>query len=174
MFALLVVAILACTAAKSLRVSDDGLLVQTSVGAIQGHINEVGVREFKGIPYALPPVGDLRWEYPQPAKPFTGTYEANYNAHGCPQLCNLPPGNCPAYGQSEDCLYLAIFAPPSSVPKPENGKIPAFLPIKKMFGRDSVLSSYFSSSGLALFLTSDDFSSPSRIPGFLLDPRRSL
>ena len=38
-------------------------------------------------------------------------YVANFNANGCPQLCNLPPGNCPAYGLSEDCLYLSVFAP---------------------------------------------------------------
>lgn len=116
-----VLAFIAAVTATSLRSFDDGTLVQTTVGSIQGHINEVGVREFKGIPYALPPMGNLRWEYPQPAKAFDGTYVANFNAAGCPQLCNLPPGNCPAYGQSEDCLYLSVFAPSVTAKKPLKG-----------------------------------------------------
>eukprot|EP01031_Cornospumella_fuschlensis_P030813 gene30813-37227_t len=102
MLTLALLALVAAATATNLRTFDDGTLVQTNVGSIQGHINEAGIREFKGIPYALPPVGNLRWEYPQPAKSFEGTYVANFNAAGCPQLCNLPPGNCPAYGQSED------------------------------------------------------------------------
>lgn len=43
---------------------------------------------------------------------------AAFNAPGCQQVCNLPPGNCPEYGISEDCLYLSVWAPtePSSDP----------------------------------------------------------
>lgn len=44
------------------------LLVKTTLGPVQGHYNTVGVREWNGIPFAKPPVGDLRWEYPQSPK----------------------------------------------------------------------------------------------------------
>lgn len=87
------------------------LVVDTTHGAVAGYINEAGVRQWKGIPYASPPVGNLRWEYPVSPKAFTSVYNATYDAPGCPQLCNLPPGNCPDYGTSEDCLFLSVYAP---------------------------------------------------------------
>lgn len=92
------------------------LLVSTSQGNIQGMYNELGVRQWKGIPYAKPPVDDLRWEYPQQPDPLSDTYVANYNAPGCQQVCKLPPGNCPEYGQDEDCLYLTVMAPTDPPP----------------------------------------------------------
>lgn len=92
---------------------DDGLLVKTTQGMIQGHVNEVGIREWRGIPYAQPPVSELRWEYPLPANsvPEGQVYQATFNAPGCPQICNLPPGNCPEWGTAEDCLYLSVYSP---------------------------------------------------------------
>jgi carboxylesterase type B len=91
--------------------ADPTLAVSTTHGQLQGFINVGGVREWKGIPYAQPPVNSLRWEYPQPPSSFQGTYNATYDAPGCPQVCNLPPGNCPEYGTSEDCLYLSVYSP---------------------------------------------------------------
>lgn len=103
-------AIIALTLAGTIQ--DPLLRVKTTNGDVIGHYNEVGIREWKGIPFAQPPVGELRWEYPLPAAPFSdGVYEANFNAAGCPQVCKLPPGNCPEYGISEDCLYLTVFSP---------------------------------------------------------------
>ena len=109
---------------------DSSLLINTTHGLVLGHLNEVGIREWKGIPYAKPPVGQLRWEYPSRPDTYSNIYEANFNAagvvfqnfyfykfynlKGCPQTCNLPPGNCPAYGTSEDCLYLSVFSPTNS------------------------------------------------------------
>eukprot|EP01040_Poterioochromonas_malhamensis_P010278 gene10278-11180_t len=90
---------------------EGNLLATTTTGPLQGFVNSAGVREWKGIPYAQPPVGSLRWEYPVPATPFTSVYNATYDAPGCPQICNLPPGNCPEYGLSEDCLYLSVYSP---------------------------------------------------------------
>lgn len=92
------------------KCQEQTFVVETNVGKIQGHLNSKGVREFKGIPYAVPPTGDLRWEYPKSPQPFADTYIANYDAPGCPQLCVLPPGNCPAV-TSEDCLYLTVTTP---------------------------------------------------------------
>lgn len=98
-----------------LDLKDQPLLVQTQSGLVQGHLEPGGARLWAGIPYAAPPVGDLRFEYPvQPAK-FSGTYEANFVAPGCPQDCVLPPGNCPLT-KSEDCLYLSVFSPNSPPP----------------------------------------------------------
>jgi acetylcholinesterase/cholinesterase len=116
----LLAVVMGVVAAGNVDAKIDPLLrVSTNLGEVVGHYNEVGIREWKGIPYAQPPVGDLRWEYPLAAKPYaSGVYEANFNANGCPQVCKLPPGNCPEYGISEDCLYLTVFSPskPSADP----------------------------------------------------------
>ena len=97
-----------------------GLQVKTSNGVVEGTLDVTNnVRLFQGIPYAKPPVGDLRWEYPQTPAPFSSVYKANFIAPGCPQDCQLPPGNCPLT-YSEDCLYLTVFAP-TVPPKEEAG-----------------------------------------------------
>jgi len=92
--------------------ANDGLIVSTEQGQIQGYINAGGVRQWKGIPYAQPPVGSLRWEWPLPVEKFSSDpFIADVDVAGCPQHCNLPPGNCPAFGTSEDCLFLSVFSP---------------------------------------------------------------
>ena len=97
-----------------------GLQVKTTNGVVKGTLDVTNnVRLFQGIPYAKPPVGDLRWEYPQTPAPFSSVYKANFIAPGCPQDCQLPPGNCPLT-YSEDCLYLTVFAP-TVPPKEEAG-----------------------------------------------------
>ena len=97
------------------------LQVDTTLGPVLGHVN-AGVRVWKGIQYAKAPQGDLRWEYPQsPAKSST-VYVANFDAPGCPQDCKLPPGNCPSFGTSEDCLYLTVTAP--AEPSPDQSGYP--------------------------------------------------
>lgn len=112
--------LLALSAAVA-AVKESDLIVQTTQGLIKGHINEVGIREWKGIPYAQPPVGSLRWEYPVAPEPVTdgSIFEANVNVQGCSQTCKLPPGNCPEWGTGEDCLYMSIFAPAEPSTDPE-------------------------------------------------------
>jgi carboxylesterase type B len=85
-------------------------LVNTKAGPFQGFIAD-DVRVWKGIPYAKPPVGEMRWQYPAAKEPFTEVYDASFDAPGCTQTCALPPGNCPDYGTSEDCLYLTVVSP---------------------------------------------------------------
>jgi para-nitrobenzyl esterase len=70
------------------------------------------VRVYKGIPYAAPPIGDLRWKPPQPAKPWQGVRQATQYGPSCPQPDILER----AYGiktgpTSEDCLYLNVWTP---------------------------------------------------------------
>jgi len=68
---------------------------------------------FLGIPYAAPPVGPLRWRPPQPPEPWTGERDATRFAPNAPQY-ELHPDSLYAGGherQSEDCLYLNVWAP---------------------------------------------------------------
>eukprot|EP00286_Rhodomonas_abbreviata_P021392 CAMPEP_0181315022 /NCGR_PEP_ID=MMETSP1101-20121128/15141_1 /TAXON_ID=46948 /ORGANISM="Rhodomonas abbreviata, Strain Caron Lab Isolate" /LENGTH=538 /DNA_ID=CAMNT_0023422177 /DNA_START=17 /DNA_END=1633 /DNA_ORIENTATION=- len=97
--------------AGALAKTADPLLVDTDLGQVQGHIAYGNVREWNGIAYAQPPVGELRWEYPLSPDPSKEVFDASFMAPGCPQNCNLPPGNCPEYGTSEDCLFLSVWAP---------------------------------------------------------------
>ncbi|GBM49435.1 Acetylcholinesterase-1 [Araneus ventricosus] len=90
-------------------------LVGTHSGPVQGFLrdlNEDPVEVFLGIPFAEPPVGNLRFQKPKPVKPWTETLEATEMAPACIQYTPYPfpwADNLP--GQSEDCLYLNIYAP---------------------------------------------------------------
>jgi para-nitrobenzyl esterase len=81
-----------------------GPVVPTTSGAVEGVVNGA-VAEWRGIPYAAPPVGALRWRPPGPAPPWAGVRDASEFATPCIQLA--PDGTL----GSEDCLYLNVFAP---------------------------------------------------------------
>ena len=87
--------------------ADDALLAKTQSGVVRG-VEVGGAVVFKGIPFAAPPVGPLRWEPPAPPAAWTGVRDgALYGP-----ICTQPPrpdGALAAGGdrpQSEDCLYL--------------------------------------------------------------------
>ena len=82
--------------------------VKTSSGEVKGHLVE-GCRVFRGVPFAEPPVGALRWRAPTPKAPWSGVRDATKAAAQCPQLDILRGEH---FG-SEDCLYLSVYAPPS-------------------------------------------------------------
>jgi carboxylesterase type B len=90
--------------------------VSTDSGPVTGYAYE-SYRVWKGIPYAAPPVGSLRWRAPQPVKPW-GPQPLKAFDYGpaCPQHCMLPPGFCPTV-TSEDCLHLNVWTP-SQNPNP--------------------------------------------------------
>lgn len=88
------------------------LKVKTAQGKLQGKlINDGKVRAFLGIPYAAPPVGELRWKAPQPAQPWKGTRDATrFGAH-CAQGHLFDDIVFQDAGPSEDCLFLNIYTP---------------------------------------------------------------
>ena len=108
-------------AASAAATSD--ALVQIDAGSLRGtHVGSTIA--FRGIPYARPPVGDLRWEPPLPAVPWQGVREAAEPGRACTQRAEgLVPFIAPmakAYGasfaqppvqSSEDCLYLDVWVP---------------------------------------------------------------
>lgn len=105
------------------------LVVDVEGGQIEGVIDQEGIVVYKGIPYAAPPVGELRWKHPQPVRPWQGVkackqfgdasfqggqiegsfYWKEFYQDGNPEM-------------SEDCLYLNIWTPAS-------GKKNAHLPV---------------------------------------------
>ena len=120
--------LLACTIS-----CDKQPVIDIEGGAVQGVPSAAsGVTVFKGIPYAAPPVGDLRWREPQPVIPWEGVkvadtfgpipwqedlskmdlYGKEFYADGMPEM-------------SEDCLYLNIWAPTKAVRR--GGKLPVAL-----------------------------------------------
>ncbi len=89
--------------------------VQISNGALQGTFNAAtGIRSFKGIPYALPPVGDLRWKEPQPPANWPGVLTANHFSHMPMQKRIFSDMIFRADTMSEDCLYLNVWTPAKS------------------------------------------------------------
>lgn len=78
-----------------------GTEIRTRYGVVSGS-DESGLRVFKGIPYATPPTGELRWKRPLPPKPWTGVRPAIEFSSSCIQPA-------PVHPQSEDCLYLNVW-----------------------------------------------------------------
>lgn len=85
--------------------------VKTQSGDVQGAIEE-DVLVFKGIPYAAPPVGALRWREPEPQAPWQGVRKADKYGKACIQTPGLSAANGGDPGPlGEDCLYLNIWTP---------------------------------------------------------------
>jgi para-nitrobenzyl esterase len=83
--------------------------VTTSSGRVEGARGD-GVTVYRGLPYAAPPVGPLRWRAPRPAQAWKGVRRADAFAPACPQRGVSMPGEAPPR-TSEDCLYLNIWSP---------------------------------------------------------------
>jgi para-nitrobenzyl esterase len=95
--------IAAASAAEPLHV-EGGAIADTPIDAN-------GVRNFKGIPFAAPPVGDLRWREPQPVKPWQGERSADQFGPRCTQTSRLGAIDPLNPRMSEDCLYLNVWTP---------------------------------------------------------------
>lgn len=96
----------------SIAASADPLTVKTEQGKVHGKtIGEGKVRAWLGLPYAAPPVGDLRWKAPQPAAKWSGDRDGTkYGAH-CAQNHVFDDMVFQDDGPSEDCLFLNVYAP---------------------------------------------------------------
>lgn len=92
--------------------------VMVGAGELEGRSTASGLLVFNGIPYAAPPVGDLRWRAPQPAAPWQGVRPAQRLGHNCMQL--QPYGDIDPFtaGISEDCLYLNVTTQSTSGRRP--------------------------------------------------------
>ena len=85
----------------------DNLQVKISNGTLEGTFNTgTGIRSFKGIPFALPPVGDLRWKEPQPAANWNGVRKADHFGHNPMEKKVFGDMGFRSDSMSEDCLYL--------------------------------------------------------------------
>lgn len=91
-------------------------------GTLRGQLADNGALVFRGIPYAEPPVGPLRWKAPRPPRPFDGELVADRDGSPSVQDLSLAAPFRDDDGDgligSEDCLYLNVFAPPDAHGRP--------------------------------------------------------
>lgn len=105
-------------------------VIQIEGGKVQGiDSKDAGVAVFRGIPYAAPPVGDLRWQLPQPVQPWQGVKVADTWSNIAPQRQQNPTSfYCKEFywddnwTRSEDCLYLNVWAPKDGIGKTDARK----------------------------------------------------
>ncbi|MBB6522108.1 carboxylesterase/lipase family protein [Pseudoteredinibacter isoporae] len=104
--------LLACAETEPKLESLSPLKIKT--GEIIGQTNALGGRQWRGIPYAKPPIGDLRWRAPQPVEPWDKALLTQEHSSACSQMSGGTGDTVPAIngiGGSEDCLYLNVYAP---------------------------------------------------------------
>jgi len=94
----------------SAHTNDDSMQVRTQQGIVEGY-SDNGVKTFLGVPFAAPPVGNLRWKAPQPASAWQGVRAAKEFGPDPMQPNIFGDMNFRGKGRSEDCLYLNIWAP---------------------------------------------------------------
>ena len=104
-FAIAICAIALC-AQTSFAQDQDAPVAPTQSGPVRGFVNG-GVEGFLGIPYAAPPVGDLRWRPPQPVQSWTDVRDAmKFGAY-----CAAAKSTNGPRSESEDCLFINVWRP---------------------------------------------------------------
>ena len=111
--------------------SAQGTVLSIEGGKVQGVATDIkGVTVYRGIPYAAPPLGQLRWKAPQPVVPWNGTRLCDKFEHPSYQSVHLPGGYATEWGYgeespySEDCLYLNVW---TTAPGQKAKKLPVAL-----------------------------------------------
>jgi para-nitrobenzyl esterase len=102
------VTVLACSAMAATSAAPE---LQIAQGRLSG-VEEDGIASFKDIPFAKPPVGNLRWRAPQEAPSWEGVRDASTFGAICPQTKTVWVGSLP---QSEDCLTINVWAPKTAM-----------------------------------------------------------
>jgi para-nitrobenzyl esterase len=101
------------------RPDDDAdLVVNTTGGRVRGIIRRGSGAEFLGIPFAQPPIGDLRWREPQPVKPWEGVRDSSSFGAPCAQTILGDWNRRDAETSNEDCLFLNVITPEWRAKKP--------------------------------------------------------
>eukprot|EP00938_MAST-03A_sp_MAST-3A-sp1_P003622 g3622.t1 len=93
--------------------TSDGVIVNTTNGPIRGENVEyetIALQRFLGIPYAKPPVEEMRWKAPEIPEPWKDVLDTRAYKHNCMQTTNFDPYQYQST-LSEDCLYLNVFTP---------------------------------------------------------------
>jgi hypothetical protein len=99
-------------------------MVHTKAGVVAGvHDAAAGLDEFKGIPYAAPPMGELRWKPPQPVAGWSGVRKADHFGPRCMQRPLFGDMVFRSDGMSENCLYLNVWRPQRG----GDGKLPVLV-----------------------------------------------
>ena len=97
------------------QAADDVTLLNTTLGPVQG-AQDGDVVSFKGIPFAKPPVGELRWRAPQPVQAWNEPLDATTYGSDCMQI-PFPSDAAPlGVPHAEDCLYLNVWKPARTEP----------------------------------------------------------
>jgi para-nitrobenzyl esterase len=97
-------------------------VVSTDKGPVRG-TETPALKEYLGIPYAAPPVGELRWRPPQPHARWHGPLDATHFGNHCPQTASFAG----VASTSEDCLYLNVYVPNESPNRDHAKRLPVMV-----------------------------------------------
>lgn len=139
----LILSLAACVAEPEAPQPDPRTRVDTPSGPVVGFERDT-VFQWRGLPYAQPPLGELRWRAPRPVQPWTTERDASKHGNHCLQIGNplgsTPPEDFGLPSGSEDCLYLDVYAPQASASGDSSEPLPVMFWIHgggNLYGRGS-------------------------------------